>query len=363
MTAREARGGDGAPLRLGVLVPCRNEAAVIARKLANLAALAWPAGAAHRLVVVDDGSDDGTGERAREILDELARRGLAAAASVVANRARAGKAGAIATGLEELEGAVDLVVLTDADVVLAAPALVELEQAFRGDARLGMASGAQRFVRALPGDAARVDERALEPAGGRYDRWTSAVRALESRLGRLFSVHGQLLAWRADLALRPTLGVAADDLDLMLRVRARGLAVRRVPGAVFYEVKTPPGPDRGAQALRRARAYVQALARCGEPPSRDLLDRVQWAFYRRVPTAAPQLAALLALALVAAAYLTTRWLGAAGWLGGLACALALLAAAFTAPGRDLVRLLAVIAAAVRAERRESLSDRWEMARR
>ena len=43
------------------------------------------------------------------------------------------------------------------------------------------------------------------------------MRAFESRFGKLFSVHGQLMAWRSCLGILPTPGYAADDLDLMLQ--------------------------------------------------------------------------------------------------------------------------------------------------
>ena len=58
---------------LGVVVPCRNERAVIARKLLNLALLRWPEtdGRPHRIVVVDDGSEDGTAGVAGALAGQL----------------------------------------------------------------------------------------------------------------------------------------------------------------------------------------------------------------------------------------------------------------------------------------------------
>ena len=41
-------------------------------------------------------------------------------------------------------------------------------------------------------------------AAAGWDRWTARARRLESRFGALFSVHGQLLAWRAELGLLPS---------------------------------------------------------------------------------------------------------------------------------------------------------------
>ncbi|HVS17373.1 MAG TPA: glycosyltransferase [Planctomycetota bacterium] len=344
---------------LGVLVPCRNEERVIARKLTDLLAQRWPdAARAHRVVVVDDQSEDATAELARALAPRFAARGIAL--DVVPNRARPGKSGAIRCALEELGASVDVAVLTDADVVLAEGALTALARAFAREPRLGMASGSQRFVVAV--EAGGRAPRGEASTAGLYDRITAWVRALESRAGRLFSVHGQLLALRTDLGIAPTAGFAADDLDLMLQVRLAGARVELARGARFLEVKTPPGPAREAQALRRARAYVQflghprmgELARLGGPPA-----RLQVALYRHAPLWAPRAWPLLVLATAACVWVLLLTLGAPaalGFLGGVVLTLQL------GVGRRLTDLLDVIRRAELEEARASLADRWETPR-
>lgn len=327
--------------RIGLIVPCRDEAAVIERKLANLAACAWPpAGAPHRVVVVDDHSSDATAERARRHAGATEALRIEVLAG---DPAGPGKARAIAAGLRHLaEGPdpvdpVDLVGISDADVVLREDALGILQDAFRDDPSLAMACAAQEFVEDLAEDGTPRgrDGRAPVPAAGLYDRWTARVRRLESRSGRLFSVHGQCLLWRADLGLRPTPGVAADDIDLMLQARGRREAprgVRLLPAARFLEVKTPPGPDREGQALRRARAYFQATSLAREPLP-GWVDRLQLALYRHGPRLAPLFAPVAS------------------------------AVGVVAPvGRRLARLLDVIARARSLEEATPLTDRWEMRR-
>jgi glycosyltransferase involved in cell wall biosynthesis len=228
------------------------------------------------VVVVDDGSEDGTAEKAR-----------AAGARVVRNRERPGKPGALRTGIAELAGC-ELLVLTDADVLLEPRALSELAAAFEREPGLAMACGAQRFTN---GSTA-------------YDRWTARVRRLESRCGMLFSVHGQLLAWRAALDLVPTLGIAADDLDLMLQARRRG-RVRLVDSAVFLEEKCAPGPLADEQALRRARAYVQ-FVRAQRAGLSGAAGWLQWQFYRRVPLLVPARGSRIGRVIARAAELEAR---------------------------------------------------------
>jgi hypothetical protein len=185
---------------------------------------------------------------------------------------------------------------------------------------------------------------------------------VESLRGRLFSVHGQLLAWRTDLGLAPTPGFAADDLDLMLQARLAGARVRLAPGAVFLELKTPPGEVREAQALRRARAYLQFL---GHPRMHELarhgspLARAQVALYRRAPLWAPRALPWLSLAAAACALALQLAFGppaALGFLAGVALTL------LVGVGRRYARLMDVIRRAELEEARSSLGDRWETPR-
>jgi hopene-associated glycosyltransferase HpnB len=126
-----------------VVVPARDEASVIGRTLRSL--LAQDYAGPLTIVLVDDGSSDGTGEIARSLTQridtplppagEVAKRseageGLAAAPApspgalrqltVLSGKPRppgwSGKLWAVAQGLDEA-GATDLVLLTDADIV------------------------------------------------------------------------------------------------------------------------------------------------------------------------------------------------------------------------------------------------------
>ena len=351
--------------RLGVLIPCRNEAAVIGRKLANLARAHWPEeGRPHRLLVVDDESDDGTRERAAALCAEGFDPAVVVA-SATTNRVRPGKNGALCQGLDELEDEVQLVVVTDADVVLDEWALTNLARAFRDDGQLGMACGTQRFVRELRDDGriGGLDGGAPEVASDRWDRMTGGFRAVESTAGRLFSVHGQILAWRASLGLRPTPGVAADDLDLMLtmRERHRRLHTRRLGDVLFYERKTPPGEEAEGQALRRARAYLQ-LFRAHPTPPPGLLATVQWTAYRAVPWL---IAGSIPLYLVLVAGLTAWMVVSVPQLPyQLRWAVIVLGVAYllSRVGPGWRRLTATVRRALREERREAMPERWEMRR-
>ena len=351
-----------AALRLGVLIPCRNEAAVIGRKLRNLAQLPWP-DAKHVLVIVEDNCTDDTSTRTRKLAAELfdahsSHHLKNITVEVVSNDGRPGKAGAIKAGLAVLDQRVDLVLLTDADVVFREEALTAMEQAFAAERSLGMACGSQEFVASLSeeGRPCAADGSALVPAAGTYDRVTASIRTLESRAGALFSIHGQLLGWRSELNLSPHPGIAADDLDLMCQVRATGLKIRKLKRARFLEVKTPKGPERRSQEIRRARAYVQVIRTCRLPREAPWRARAQFAAYRFLPLAAPW----ISLAIAA----TFNWIVLMNLPHPLAyLGLAVFVAAALSPmGRRAIRLLAVISISTRLESTDSLDDSWEMER-
>ncbi len=348
-------------MRCLVVIPCRDEAAVVRRKLANLARCTWPVSAApHRIVVVDDGSRDDTDGLARSASAELFAGRTDVEVLVVANDVRPGKPGAVRTGLGHGAQGVDLVVLTDADVVCLPDAIVALAAAFEREPRLALACASQRFVEDLATDGACVAQAGghVRGAGGTFDACTARVRQLESRAGVLFSVHGQLAAWRADLGLAPSFGVAADDIDLRFQVKLRTSEPRRVElvgDAVFFEVKTPDGPARREQRLRRARAWFQIVQR-GPIPARGFLERAQTLLYRVGPRAAP-VASLVAIPLTAVVLAASGFVPAAFVVVGLALALA------ASPiGRRWIDLARTIHAAARRERASPLSERWETSR-
>ncbi len=106
------------------IVPARNEAACIARSLASLLAQDYPA--PFSVVVVDDGSEDGTAEIARRLGAAL-RPTILPGAPLPAGWT--GKLWAVQQGLEHVAGsAMDpkYVLLTDADIVHAPRALRDL---------------------------------------------------------------------------------------------------------------------------------------------------------------------------------------------------------------------------------------------
>jgi cellulose synthase/poly-beta-1,6-N-acetylglucosamine synthase-like glycosyltransferase/peptidoglycan/xylan/chitin deacetylase (PgdA/CDA1 family) len=127
--ARVVRGrprGSGFRPPVSIVVPAFNEAAGIERAVCSLASSAYPE---LEVIVVDDGSADGTGE----LVERLELPGV-----VVLRQANAGKPAALNRGLAA--AAHDVVVLVDADTVFEPETLERLVQPL-ADAKVGAVSG------------------------------------------------------------------------------------------------------------------------------------------------------------------------------------------------------------------------------
>jgi glycosyltransferase involved in cell wall biosynthesis len=95
-------------MKLSIIVPAFNEEALVGPLLEKVAALVLPAGTEKEIVVVDDGSSDGTVDRIREIEAKVSEMRL-----IVHERNR-GKGAAVRTGFEAASG--DVMIVQDADL-------------------------------------------------------------------------------------------------------------------------------------------------------------------------------------------------------------------------------------------------------
>lgn len=292
---------------IDVLVPTWDEADHLPRKLANLAALDYPA---NRLTVwvVDGGSRDGTAAIARA---------CAPACRVLVSPQR-GKAAQLNAGLRE--GTAPLVLVTDADSTLPRDALRALARAMAARPDLGAVG-----TSVVPAHAHPI-ERA---------HWAiqNRLRAAEARAG-----HGGLLVAPCYLFRRTLVDgwpadVVADDAFVAWEVARRGSAVGHVP-VCAVEWRAPHTMAAFAHhKLRKTYAYTQELVRAaGARRSMPAIARAVLAWRIALSVSLP----IGGLAL------------AAGLLGSSAAALAALGvAAAVAASAGLARTPSVERAGVR----------------
>ena len=98
----EERAAIGRPATISVVIPCLNEAEAIERCVASARSALEAAGLAGEVIVVDNGSDDGSGELA------------ARAGATVVHEPRRGYGSAYLSGFAAARG--DYIVMADADL-------------------------------------------------------------------------------------------------------------------------------------------------------------------------------------------------------------------------------------------------------
>jgi biofilm PGA synthesis N-glycosyltransferase PgaC len=218
------------PPLLSIIIPCHNEAGHVAAKLEDLRTVDYPRDKLE-VVVVSDGSDDGTAAEAEG----------AGNVRVVAWPERRGKPAAMNAGARAAAG--DVLVFTDANARIPPGSLRELVAPF-ADARVGAACGEQVVTRGA------APERAYWRLEGLLKRWEAAVGSVVGADGSLYAVRREL--YRPV----PENRLIMDDFYVSLEVVAAGRRLAYVPEAVAYEDALE---DEGREFKRKARIMAGSL--------------------------------------------------------------------------------------------------------
>ncbi|MEZ6014759.1 MAG: glycosyltransferase family 2 protein [Planctomycetota bacterium] len=257
-----AAGDPVAPApALSVVIPAYNEAARLPAFLDSVLAWARASGRAVEVLVVDDGSSDGTAEVAR------ARAAAGDVLRVLRCPTNRGKGAAVRAGLTRARGARRLFV--DADGATAIHELEALERA--------LDAGADLAIGSREGGGTLIEASALRRFLGRW--FNRAVRMGTVRGLRDTQCGFKLFNERA-LALVPLLREDgfAFDVELLLLAQTRGLSVaevpvnwREVPGSKVHLARDGV---RMLQAVRRIKARFvggdYARAEVNEVPCDEL---------------------------------------------------------------------------------------------
>ncbi|MER7888810.1 bifunctional polysaccharide deacetylase/glycosyltransferase family 2 protein [Micromonospora sp. NPDC094482] len=199
---------------VSVIVPAYNEAANIAATVRSLVASAYPA---LEVIVVDDGSTDGTAD----IVERMRLRGVR-----VLRQANAGKPAALNTGIRAARA--ELLVLVDGDTVFQPDTVYRLVQGF-----------ADRSVGAISGNTKVANRRRL------LGRWQHLEYVIGFNLDRRMydvlecmpTIPGAIGAFRREVLLGVG-GVPADtlaeDTDLTMKVLRAGWRVVYEEAAIAW---------------------------------------------------------------------------------------------------------------------------------
>ena len=200
--------------RITILLPARNEEAVIRDTLENLLQVDYPADR-RQIVVLSDASTD----RTDAIVSEYASRGV----QLLRMPVRAGKTAAENAVVALLRG--EIVVNTDASVHVERGALKQLVAAF-ADPTVGVASSHNVSMSGKPGHANHAESWYVG-----YDMW---VRDLESRVSGIVGAAGCLYAVRAPIQMQLLPDALTRDFAAGLLAREQGLRAVSIRGALCF---------------------------------------------------------------------------------------------------------------------------------
>lgn len=226
--------------RVTVLIPCFNEERVVAASVERILKSDWPK---LEVLVLDDGSTDGTAARVREAFPDHPRVRLLTFAN-------GGKARALNRGLALATG--EIIVALDADTQFAPDAVSKLVRWFV-DPQVGAVAG-----NAIVGNRVNLVTRwqALE-----YVTAQNLERRALAALGAVTVVPGAVGAWRRE-ALEALGGYPADtlaeDQDLTLAVQRAGWKVAFDPDARAYT----EAPDTVQGLLRQRYRWSFGTLQC-----------------------------------------------------------------------------------------------------
>jgi len=222
---------------LSVAVAAHNEESVVAEKIRNCLDLDYPADKLE-VLFCSDASDDGTDAILASVHDPRFR--------WLRLHQRGGKTAAVNLLIAEAKG--ELILFTDADISLAPDAAQRMVERF-GDPSVGVVQVNYRRV-----------NRDGSVAESIFDRWETAVKTLEGRIGALATANGMGMMLRK-AACRPIPPDTIHD-DLLL-----GLQPFRLGYAAVYEPRAMAScriEHEGVEFRRRVkigRGNMQALLR------------------------------------------------------------------------------------------------------
>jgi cellulose synthase/poly-beta-1,6-N-acetylglucosamine synthase-like glycosyltransferase len=293
--ARSPRSGDWVG-PVTVIVPAYNEAAGIAATVRSLVASEWPWGL--EVIVVDDGSTDGTAEVVRD---------LRLPGVWVIDQPNAGKPGALNTAIAAAR--TEVVVLVDGDTVFRPDTVDRLVAPF-DDPRVGAVSGNAkvRNRRSLLGRWQHIE----------YVMGFNLDRRLLALCQAIPTVPGAVGAFRLDV-LRQVGGVShdtlAEDTDLTVAVARRGWRVVYRDDAIAWTEAPFTVGDLWRQRYRWSYGTLQAVwkhrAALRERRGIGLVGLPYAAVFQvALPVVAPvaDVAALVALATAGVGGVVVAWL-------------------------------------------------------
>jgi dolichyl-phosphate beta-glucosyltransferase len=210
-----AVAGDPPHPELSVVIPCYNEEQRLPRTIEQIERFLGGRAESYELILVDDGSTDGT----RQVMDAAAERNPAVHIEALARNR--GKGRALAEGVAVARG--EKVLITDADLSTPIEELNKLEAGLAKGAGVAIAS------RAVKGSRVEVSQPIYRVLMGKI--FNLIVQAV--LLPGIWDTQCGFKLFRADVARDAFANLTTDgfgfDPEVLYRAKRRGVAIAEVP--------------------------------------------------------------------------------------------------------------------------------------
>lgn len=228
---------------VAMIISCYNEADVISKKLQNTLDLDYPQERL-QIIVVSDGSDDGTDEAVKAFKDERVQ--------LIRQEGRLGKTMGINLAMEQITA--DITVFSDANAMYAPDAISKLVRNF-ADLDVGYVVGAALYTDADEGASARNENL--------YWRYELAIKAMESRLHSVVGGDGAIYAIRTKL-WEPLQQQDINDFVNPLQIIAKGYRGVFDADAKCFEETAGDFDREAARKERIVNRSIRGLMRVGQ---------------------------------------------------------------------------------------------------
>lgn len=277
-----------------MVIPAYNEAAVIDAKIADCRRQDYPPHLL-KLLVITDGSTDGTPERLRDV-DGV---------TVLHARDRAGKTSAMNRAVAHVRAdpslaADTLLVFTDANTQLNPQAVRNLARHF-AHPEVGCVAGEKRI---------RGHEHIAGGGESLYWRYESTIKRWESAVGDVMGAAGELFAVRLTLYQSLPPDTLLDDFTLSFTIAMQGYRLVYEPDAYALEAGSASSAEEWKRKVRNSAGGLQAILRLGPLLNPLRYGRLSWQYISHRVLRWTLTPVLLALLLPLNAWLAWR-------LGGL----------------------------------------------
>jgi cellulose synthase/poly-beta-1,6-N-acetylglucosamine synthase-like glycosyltransferase len=225
-----------------VMVSARNEELVIRQRIDNIFTQNYPAELL-RVVVISDGSSDGTVSEIKKISADNDRLRL------IVNEIGKGKNQSLNDAVKGIDAAI--VVFTDANTIFEVNAIRHLVLELHNHPQAGCVGGVE-----LHGAAAKTGS-AFSRTDDLYFGWENTIKLAESELGLFMSGNGSILAVRRDLFKTLHSGFP-NDFQTPLDVILQGFKPRMTRSAIAFENSA----QNSSEEFARKRRIVARASAC-----------------------------------------------------------------------------------------------------